>query len=216
MNTYKLIPSLLIASFIFSSASAQTTIDDALDRRIDDTSENNTGDALRGSGDQRLVGDSGDNDRVFATAWTFDISSFTTEIDAASTIMFSVELNSFGGAPQSVFPILDFFSLETPSSLTADDYENSTNLLGTIDMTGFTAGDTVEFDVTSIVKAATDDVGFIMKVQNPLGANNENGNGDVYIFTGSSGQLSVIPEPSSFALLAGCLGLASVMLRRRG
>jgi hypothetical protein len=26
---------------------------------------------------------------------------------------------------------------------------------------------------------------------------------------------TVVPEPSSFALLAGCLGLAGVMLRRR-
>ncbi|MBT61942.1 MAG: hypothetical protein CML13_01855 [Puniceicoccaceae bacterium] len=190
-------------------------IDDVLDRRIDDASQNNTGDDLRGSGDQRLVGDSSDNDRVFATAWTFDISSFTTEIDAASSIIFSVELNSFSAAAQTVFPTLDFFSLNTPDSLTASDYENSTNLLGTIDMVGLSGGDTIQFDVTSIVQASTNDVGFILKVQNPIGANNGNGNGDIYNFAASSGQLSVIPEPTSFALFAGCLGLLSVMLRRR-
>ena len=34
-------------------------------------------------------------------------------------------------------------------------------------------------------------------------------------FSESTGELYVVPEPSSFALLAGCMGLAFVMLKRR-
>ncbi len=216
MTYSKTIPCLFLASFLSSIAAAETTIDASLASRIEDQGENNSGNnTLASPAYDLLVGDSSDNSRVFASAWAFDISTFTTEITGASTIMFSVDLSSILNGAKTVFPTLDFIELATPTGIGDADYENSTNLLGTIDMTGFSASDTIQFDVTSIVKAATDDVGFIMKVQNPVGANNGNGTGDAYIFAASTGQLVVVPEPSSFALIAGCFGLASIMLRRR-
>ena len=37
----------------------------------------------------------------------------------------------------------------------------------------------------------------------------------IYQFSESTGALSVVPEPGTYALLAGCFALASVMIRRR-
>ena len=39
--------------------------------------------------------------------------------------------------------------------------------------------------------------------------------GLTYTFSQLTGDLSVIPEPGTYALLAGCFALASVMIRRR-
>lgn len=217
MNYFKLTPSVFLATFLLGSVSAQTIIPLSSDRRIDDDSENNTGDIVRNAGDTLMAGDSGDNSRVFATAWRFEITSYATEIDEASSIFFEVELDSILNGAQTVFPSLDLFALNSPGSIDASDYQDSTDLLQTVDMTGYSDGDTLQFDVTTIVKASTNNVGFLLKVQNPVGANNGNSTGDVYIFGTDTGQLSTttVPEPSTYGLMAGVVALASVVLIRR-
>ncbi|MDQ8194654.1 PEP-CTERM sorting domain-containing protein [Coraliomargarita sp. SDUM461004] len=206
-----------------SALSANTVIPLLSDARITDDNENGSGNFLTFD-PPMYVGDSSNNKTVFSTAWRFDITSFSTEISDATSIIFQVEVDSLLGDANTVFPSLDFLSLDTPDSGTSSsDYQNN-SLLGTIDMSTAGDGTIVTFDVTNIVKSATTDrVGFILKIPNATDGdgtsailgNNENGAADLYIFVENNATLSLIPEPSSFALFAGSLCLSSMLLRRR-
>ena len=202
--------------FLLTSAlSAQTTtIDSITDARINGTSGSSNGTAVNFS--NYYVGDSSTNPTVFAALWKFDISSFGTEITDSSTIVFEVEIDSFLGDPHSVFPTVYFGLLDTPDDTVAtSDYQSNT-ALGSINMTGTVAGSIITFDVTSVVKSTmTDNVGFIMKI--PAAAvNNNNGSADLYEFVNDSANLQVsVPEPSSYALIAGCMSLGAIVFQSR-
>ncbi|MBT62710.1 MAG: hypothetical protein CML13_05810 [Puniceicoccaceae bacterium] len=212
---------------VVHSGIAQTLITNANeDIRIADEDENGVGNSTSSG---LFLGDSSNENIVFGSAWRFDIrdAGEIAAINAAPSIFFEVDIFQINGQAQTVFPTVNFFALATPDSLSAADYNVGSNaFLGTIDMTGFSPDDTVQFDVTSIVKAATDHVGFIMQIQNPVDAdgddiatgNDESGVADYYIFydVSSKGRLvSVIPEPGTYALFTGLFGLASVATRRR-
>lgn len=67
----------------------------------------------------------------------------------------------------------------------------------------------VTFSYTTVVGDIGKDLGFRIRIQDA-----GNADGSIQVVT-DNWQVSAVPEPSSFALIGGCLALGSVMLRRR-
>ena len=87
---------------------------------------------------------------------------------------------------------------------------------------GSASGQYYEFDVTSYVQSTYDDANSIASFRFEVDGAIVLGSGAaVYKLWGAGSTetpelvLTTVPEPSSFALLAGCFGLASIMVRRR-
>ena len=87
---------------------------------------------------------------------------------------------------------------------------------------GSASGQYYEFDVTSYVQSTYDDANSIASFRFEVDGAIVLGSGAaVYKLWGAGSTetpelvLTTVPEPSSFALLAGCIALTSIMIRRR-
>lgn len=118
---------------------------------------------------------------------------------------------------------------ETKSSMTtvaADMYSTAWTDTGLGITTSDATGQYYEFDVTSFVKASYDDVDSIASFRFETDSVTSYGTQPAWYRLGGTDDdpaspgvpelvLTTVPEPSSFALLAGCIALTSIMIRRR-
>ena len=118
---------------------------------------------------------------------------------------------------------------ETKSSMTtvaADMYSTAWTDTGLGITTSDATGQYYEFDVTSFVKASYDDVDSIASFRFETDSVTSYGTQPAWYRLGGTDDdpaspgvpelvLTTVPEPSSFALLAGCFALTSIMIRRR-
>ena len=118
---------------------------------------------------------------------------------------------------------------ETKSSITtvaADMYSTAWTDTGLGITTSDATGQYYEFDVTSFVKASYDDANSIASFRFETDSVTSYGTQPAWYRLGGTDDdpaspgvpelvLTTVPEPSSFALLAGCFALTSIMIRRR-
>lgn len=178
-----------------------------------------TGASVTTTGTSSLfLGDgSGANSSEFRPGFEFNISSFTTQIAAATSITFSISITGTNGAP----PAFDLFALTSPTDengvASTTDYEAAATLVQSFTATS----GTITADVTSFVKAdsaaAQTFSGFRLQVSNPAVFPNGDGNADQVLF-GTIGtndaRLAIVPEPATIAMVLGGIGLLALRRRR--
>ncbi|MDQ8208582.1 PEP-CTERM sorting domain-containing protein [Coraliomargarita sp. SDUM461003] len=173
------------------------------------------------------VGDSSTAGRTFETAVLINISSFDAEIAAASSISFNIAYSDVLGAGQDVTAYVfgtDATALSGTNSIGPISFHNSGvggSSAGTILAGNFSAPGVATYDVTTIVQGLTafDSVGILLTANAT-----QSGSADDIVFyrentlgsqLNGGAYLTIVPEPGTFALLAGLTGLACVMMRRR-
>lgn len=204
--------SVCLFAGLATAASAQSTINFS---DIDRLQSSGSGWNFSSSpaGDDLLVG-KGSTGTQFQTIITFDIASFATLIDSASSISFSIDYDNVNGGGVDLEAI--GFG-KTAGDVVASDGTTSGTSAGTILAGDFSAPGTATYDVTTIVQSITDDfVAFRLTTDFGAAGNSEFVRfGNRATVTSDAAQLVIVPEPGAFALLAGCAGLAFVALRRR-
>lgn len=149
-----------------------------------------------GSGSQGGGGLSNPNSTAFQT---IDLSAHAADIDAGL-----------------VDATLDFFvnrnDIYDESSASIEFFDNGSASLGSSFLT-LDLGDTGGYIAQSLTATAPTSA---RSMEITLIADNGTAGSFINVyFDDVSSSLSVVPEPSAFALLAGCFGLTWVMLRRR-
>lgn len=149
--------------------------------------------------------------------------NYAAAFSAGDYVSFTIEANS--GFELNLDSIIWSSSIASNASRAATDYVlvssvdgyASTLTSGTVTTVAGGVSEYQQFSVDLSSNAAyqglTDEVEFRLYVWG--GADGLSNSAINYDNFGVTGDLSAVPEPSSFALLAGCFTLASVMLRRR-
>lgn len=153
--------------------------------------------ATSGSSNWDMAGDAD----VVGLSHTFSItgSSVTAAID-------TIQAFSTVASQEAVFKFTadgSGFSTFDVGTLTLNGGDHAADLI--VDLSGLTTGSFDLFSYDSLVGSAFNSVSFI----------NGSATLDYGIGTSDTISISVIPEPGTYALLAGLLGLSFVMMRRR-
>ncbi len=219
-STSKKISALFILVASVSALSAQTIAWDNVNRLNSTNGTTWTPDSSNSGSHALLVGDSSNNSTMFETGVTFDISSFTTEIAGASSITLELDYDSLLGSP---FPV-EAYGFGASSGAIGSSFHNA-------GMAGSSAGtvssfpaapNTISYDVTTIVQSISgsqDFANFLLSAN--LTSNAGGGVADAIQFyrdttlAATGARLVIVPEPGTFAFLAGLTGLGCVALRRR-
>lgn len=207
------------AAFIVSTATGQTIVNfDDIDRFHKGTS---SGSWTLGSSTSALLVGEGTTTNVFMVVATFDISSLSSEIASASTITFSVDYELVNNDGVDIEAI--GFGKTSGTVVTSDATEAGASA-GSIPASTFAAsptGGTATYDVTTIVQSATDDFIAFRLTSNITPPGPQTGNyvqfynRNTIPADGARLAITAIPEPGTYALLAGCAGLALMVARRR-
>ena len=176
---------------------------------------------------QLLVGDSSTSGRIFDTALLFDISSFDSEIASATSITFNIAYSDILGAGQDVTAYLfgtNATALTGTNSIGPVTFHDSGvggSNAGTIVSGDFDAPGVATYTVTTIVQSLTsfDSLAVLLSANTT-----QSGSADDIVFyadntlanqANGGAYLSIVPEPSAAALLAGMSCFTLLMLRRR-
>ncbi len=187
-----------------------------------DSDSNGTGDTVNAGTQSTYVGRFGDAGSNYQVVYAFQMTGFATGAEISGADFSKNFTGIIGFGSEGSFDI-DVHAIRTAatSGLLASDYETSAGLL----MTDFDGGTPGTAGVKSLsALGQTNLVAYLQTnwVENDyvfLGLKSNPGTvtlGGIYDFDKTtSATLTVVPEPGTYALLAGLTGLVSVMLRRR-
>ncbi|MGE9268554.1 MAG: DUF7594 domain-containing protein [Verrucomicrobiales bacterium] len=199
-----------------ASSSGATTLSYLDIARANIGSSNNL--TTSGSTSTLAAGDSGTTSDIYRTLINFDLSAYATEIASATQITFSVRASQTLGVGADIY--LTALDTDQASASFAQGTASGTTLAGFY--ASPSAGDTLTFDVTALVKAdalAGDYSSF--RIESQHSANDGNSNADMVRFgvipnTDDATYpvtLTIIPEPGTSLL--GLLGLGTALVRRK-
>lgn len=231
MKPWSLAASVVLAGAMVGAASRADVIYPTTDQMVGDADGNENGDTVWNDADgQYNVGDNyvNNNGNITQHEWRivmeFPLTASAAEIASASQILLSVTVVTTEGTPYD-FDLIHM-TAGNNGTIIAGDYQAAGNQVGdTIDASTLTANQTLQFDVTDLVKADVGDgySAFRFQVADPSVAPNGNTVRDIVKFyDGSSGknsddrkpQLILVPEPGSLSLVA--FGVFAVMGRCSG
>jgi hypothetical protein len=205
----------------FASATAAVINSDA-SRGIKDNDANNTGDSTLGSSGARYVGDSSNNDDLFASVFLFDITDDSAAITAAAQIFLEVTISTYFDTTPADFELVlltdngnaDYDVINNSDyqapGIVGDSFDSSA-IVGSASANA-PLNTTLSTNVTAFVKAATDTAVFRYSLISNV--NDQDSNSSVFEFNSVGTLRTVVPEPSSL-ILASLGGLALMGRRRR-
>lgn len=165
-----------------------------------------------------VVGRSGAQEKTFVTVASFNISEITDEISSGGSIFFDATYTAFNsGGPDLTLYVFG----KSGTGLTSADG----SVVGFASPTTFSAGSysaapqELSFDVTTIVQSLADDydyLGFRLESQYGLEVGPANNENMTFGQLGSADMtLRVVPEPGTYALLAGLASMCFILIRRQ-
>jgi hypothetical protein len=226
---------LIVLPVLFSltaSVSGQTYIEYSDAERLVQADDNIGNWAISSSSGtvQYLAGDSSNNNNIYEVAFTFDISSWDSEITEADLVTFDIAYDTvYGdGADLTVYIFgSNTSSVDSIGGTTFNDSAVAGSDAGEILSSSFVVSTDSEatWDITTIVQSLLDYDYLCVLVTSDYTENDNDSEADAITFyrdstlssqTNGGAYLTIIPEPGTFALLAGLIGFGAVMMRRRG
>ncbi len=235
MTTRTQLTALAVATTLAaaSSASAQAIIESFTSvARLNNPGSPNTWSVSGTTGtppDTLLVAGraSSPSSQLFMTVVSFDISDLRAQIEAAPSVTFSIAVSAFGGTGTNLTASL---FTKPSSTIVGGDATATATSAGTINFNDLgSAPGVVTFNITSVAQSlldtnSTDNFLFI-RLTSQYAPSDANAGRNVQFYTlntlanqaNGGAYLTIIPEPSAFAALAGlgALGFAASRRRRR-
>tara|TARA_R100000027_G_scaffold35226_2_gene25904 strand:- start:6066 stop:6758 length:693 start_codon:yes stop_codon:yes gene_type:complete len=224
---YAVLPLASLSTFALSTY-GQTTIAFTDAERVNESGGSGSW-FYSGATDALLAGNASSGNTVFETALIFDISSFDAEISSASSITLNVAYSAKLGDGQDVTAYLVGTNSSSLGSVgmdadTAHGIATTGTSAGTILAGDFSVtGGVASYDVTSIVQSQTTFDYVAVLLTSGITADTSSTAHDIQFYRKNTlssepnggAYLTVVPEPQAFGLIAGSLGFAWLMLRRR-